>query len=488
MKNSIFILHFLFPVLLFAVPDQLPENMRPEYGDSLDMILPETDYFGKAKHPQITPYDPFRSSEAWFGPSAAQVSGLTETQQVILDDMSDREIVRYGSLPTVAITYGRMVSILLMRNGKILLPKNSEIIPPPEALVQVVIAKRSPYIYLQAKEGVVFPDNYNFTHMFIPVDIDGVPVQFQVRLEVVAPRSNSLKPMKILDMVGPFPNVYSRDSVKGSVSPVGSEYSGDARQAFLDAGLPDIGSVGVGTVTSTPSGPFSPSGRVVGGGGVGSVSYYLDSGSPVPVRQALSRQEVREYFPTMVEMAKLYERAVMDGVEGYTDREIVKFRPASVLNGRVVSGLLPAFRNPADGQLYYLPWGYYYPEYDAIVYELVFKNESEKPLWWNYSLLKVLFGFGSVNSSGIEGPQNITVVSPESYEKTPVGEFNTLWVLVQGKGINPVSTPVRFLFPPSGEVPLIPVLSSGRKPVRNLGIEYVEGTTLMLEGSSASEN
>jgi len=204
-------------------------------------------------------------------------------------------------------------------------------------------------------------------------------------------------------------------------------------------------------------------GRATGGASgtaAGGQGYVFHGVGPTPLRAPFTRDEVRTLFPTMIEMAKLYEQAVYDGAPGYSKDNIVRFRPKSVKDGRVVSEKIPAFKNPLDGQIYYLPWGYYFPEYDAIVYELVFQNLTSRELWFDYALLKVLFGFDRSGDKAPRGPRSV-VVSPESSEVTPPGRYNTFWVLAQGAGVHPLNTPVRFLFP-RGDVSKRLVYGEGR--------------------------
>lgn len=396
------------------VPEQLPATMRPASASQTPNALRPVDYFGAVRNPRLEVYDPYGSPLFKEGRDtiAEQLpDGL------VLRDLSHRHVVRFGSLPTVAVTSGRAVSVLMLRNGKIIIPKFADIVPPPDGMVQVLPVKHSPYLYFQAREGAVFPANYNYTHVFIPMELEKRPVQFQIRLKVVRPDSDELAPLVMLDMVGDFPDVQDESRPSSAAD--------------------DDGAVGIagGRRFQKPDYVFSASG---------------DHGAgPTPVSPPFSREEVRNYFPTMIEMAKIYEQAVHDGASGYSPRDIVRFRPMSVKGGEVVSGKIPAFRNPVDGQVYFLPWGYYFPQYDAIVYELVLQNRTSRDLWFDYALLKVLFGFDKPADRLPRGPKSV-VVSPESYEVTPAGRYNTFWVLVQGTGVYPVTTPVRFLFPNGG--------------------------------------
>jgi hypothetical protein len=324
-----------------------------------------------------------------------------------------------------------------MRNGKIIVPKFAGIVPPPEGMVQVIPVKGSPYLYFQARDNPVFPGNFNYTHVFIPMDLEGRPIQFQIRLKLVKPDSDELVPLVLLDMVGDFPEVFddagSPAPVEGDGSnqPVPAQQQGQMQQPRAA----QSSQASQGAVNDAMSQQHLPDYQFLGYG-------------PTPVRPPFTREEVRKYFPTMIEMAKLYEQAVYDGAPGYTPKDIIRFRPKSMKDGKVISDKIPAFRNPVDGQVYFLPWGYYFPQYDAVVYELVFRNETSGDLWFDYALLKVLFGFDKPADTPPGGPKS-AVVSPETYEVTPAGRYNTFWVLVQGHGIYPVTTPVRFLFPSS---------------------------------------
>jgi hypothetical protein len=422
------------------VPEVLPDTMRPAKGAEVPNELRPTDYFGRVQNPRLEAYDPYRSA---FYREGRDTSVDRIPDGSVLRDLSHRYVVRYGSLPTVAVTSGRAVSVLLMRNGRIIVPKFADIVPPPEDMVQVIPVKKSPYLYFQANEYAVFPDDFNYTHVFIPMDLEGRPIQFQIRLKIVRPASAELVPMVILDMVGDFPDVLNE---AGGVEP-----SSSSRVEAADAAV---------------------AGAVAAAAGYERNAYVFHGAGPTPVAAPFTREETRLYFPTMVEMAKLYEQAVYDEAPGYSKKDIVRFRPVSVKDNVVVSDKVIAFRNPGDGQIYYLPWGYYFPNYDAVVYELVFQNQTSKDLWFDYSLLKVLFGFDRVTDASPRGPKSV-VVSPEVSEVTPAGRYNTLWVLVQGTGAYAVTAPVRFLFPKSTVVQ-----SQGN--VRPLS--YGEGSVISVQG------
>ncbi|WP_145928547.1 hypothetical protein OH491_23925 [Termitidicoccus mucosus] len=438
MNRKIYIWFFLTasPMLWLAgqpreVPATLPAPMRPVKSTETPVDLRPVDYFGKVKAPLLEAYDPMRSA---FFQEGRDASAERLPEGRVLRDLSRRQILRYGSLPTVAITEGRAVSVLLMRNGYIVKPAAAGLVPPPESMVQVITMPDSPYLYFQANAQAVFPENFRYTHVFIPLELEGRPVQFQIRLKIVRPSSEEILPLVILDMVGGFPDVM-------------------APQAAVPSALSGSGGAGPdGVFPTNSSGPFVanrvPDGASVPGyaGAGGMNSYVFGSRGPTPLYAPFQRGEVREYFPTMIEMIHLYEQAVFDRADGYSSENLVRFRPKSVMDGRVVDGPVSGFVNPEDRQTYWLLWGYWFPEYDAVVYELSVRNLSPGTLWWDFGLLKVLWGFDTPETPAPGGPRSV-VVSLEGAEETDAGRFNTLWILSQGAGIHPVNTPVRFMFP-----------------------------------------
>ena len=411
MRISPFLILFFSAVSLRAqsdvvdIPAVAPATMGGRMS-SRPNSMRDTDYFGRVKSPRLEASDPYDSAQMIQGrdPSSETLPGSSGK---ILEDVSKKIVIQYGSNPTVSITYGQAVSILLMRQGKVIMPSRATagITPAPSELVTTNTQENSPYIYVTAKSGQVFPaGNYPYTEMYVSVSVDGHPVQYQIRLKAVGPQDPSLRPLVMLDLVGELPEAYADAStVSGAVG--GSVQEHPTASSGVDA------------------------------------AYVLGSNSPASVKPPLTRTQIRKFMPTMIEMAKLYPSAVYDHAPGYTPNDIVAFSPASVKDGEIVRGRVPSFRNPLDGQAYHLVAGFYFPQYDALLYEVAFMNTGTHDLWWNFSLTKLLFGLG-----GIDDAVPVTAASPEFFEVTPVGKKNILWILLQGHGILP-SSAVRLVFP-----------------------------------------
>ena len=440
MSAKFFIFFILFvPVVGFCqtISDRLKSNFSPQ---DVPMELPknvsnvqrvpnelkQTNFFGEIKHPDMEYYDPYDSARTKEGRDT-----LSEQLPVgrVLEDMSHRQLVRFGSQATVPVTFGRPVAVLLMKDGKVVFPPKTSIVGVSDQVLEVTVVPGSPYIYFQIKQNVVFPDNYPYTDVFIPVVIDGRPFQYQIRLEVVSPRSPKLVPLNIVDLVD------------GADSP---EYS----PAFSPKGAANNSSKGssnqksVSEVSSDVH--FSQTSKN---------EYEMGSSSAVPLRPPFSRDVFRPLISTMLEMVQLYQSAVRDHAHGYTPEDIVRSRVSSIKDGTIVRDSIPAFRNPNDSQLYAVPWVYYFRKYDTLIYQMEFQNKTERSLWFDYSLLRMVLGF-----DGVETARAVTVASPGKYESTPSGESNIVWVVLQGQGVMP-STPVRFMFPPSGFGQLRPRVS-----------------------------
>jgi hypothetical protein len=152
-----------------------------------------------------------------------------------------------------------------------------------------------------------------------------------------------------------------------------------------------------------------------------------------------SDEGISKYFPAMIGKALDYEEAVAARADGYDPASIYRFRPTTVKDGKIPEGI-PVFRNPVDGQRYFLNYAYHFPRKDAVLYELVMKNRGLTEVWFDYNNLRFVQG-----NKGLSQSILATAVSPD-YETTAPGVTNSIWVLIQGAGWLP-QDPVRVIFP-----------------------------------------
>ena len=378
-------------------------------------VLSPKDFFGRVYNPAADYYDPYDSSLKYDG----RPRGPGETPAVP-EQVLALEVKPY-SFPEIAVAEETWVTLVLMRDGEIVLPQR--LLAGSEDILQVRPSSlaESPYVYLRAAPGRT-ESNGNFLRTTLDVEVRGADAKvynYKFKVKVVPQNDKSFAPTVKVDLVNPaLPAVFG-----GAGSRFAPEAADDTRSVPFTSGPTNRETLGSGAPAKRD---FAGSNRYT-------------------VRQAFTRDEVRRYFPIMVGMAKAFADATAAGAPGYGRDQILPFAPSTAVAGRKVDrSTVPAFRNPADNQVYFLSQGFFFPKYDAILYALTFRNRSRETLWFNYAYLGLVPGFEPSSQS-----ISPTVVSPEFGETTPPGAVNTLWILVQGRGWQP-ETPVRLAFPPAG--------------------------------------
>ena len=398
-----------------TVPVPGPESLdmnRPS--SEYPAILAPQDFFGRTKRPSTAFADPFNSSLLVDGNPSAPGDKPT------LPERSKSIEIQPWSMQTISVAEEVWVTMILMRDGEMVYPRSQLVGSDKIIEVQRSAVKESPYLYLRARDGCTdLSGNYLRTTLDIEV-IDKAQRVFVYKFDVqVVPinHPNYSPTLKVNMVKTELPPVYGRE---------GSRYAEE--KAAANTPLASR----AGGLTRDQSTLFQPGSAAVADG------------------RKFTRADVRTLLPIMIGMAKAYDEAVAANAQGYGPRDIRPFQPCTVApdpTGRpsLIKGKVPAFRNPYDGQTYFVLRSYFFPRYDAILYDVSFKNTSSETLWWNYSDLQIVPGFEPSNRG--EQP---TVVSPEMGETTPPGKINTLWVLVQGRGWEDTSTPIRLRFPPMG--------------------------------------
>lgn len=417
-----------------VVDNRVLDSTRPTNGGPA--LLAPKDFFGRAYNPEASYYDPFNSALTRDGlPSA------TGDKPFLPDDSGYIQVQSF-TVPDISVAEEVWVTLILMRDGEIVYPRAQ--LPGSTGILEVRRSevKESPYLYLQAVQGrTELNGQFIQTSLDIEVvDRSGKTFDYKFKVKVVPASDRSFKPTIKVDLVDQkLPPIYGAS---------GSRYSPEETRTSAPA-------VPTPSQATRSSKSYSP----------GSVQF-TDG-------RKFTREDKRKYFPVMIGMAKAYSEAIAAGAKGYGPNDIIRFQPSTIIDGRPTAGTVPAFRNSYDGQTYYLLRGYFFPRYDAMLYELSFKNSSNETLWWDYSLLRIVPGF-EPSTQQVEP----TVISPEYGETTPPGRVNTIWVLLQGRSWLP-NTPVRFAFPPMG-------MESRRAPVvqpHNSTPEPAASPRLSLMGS-----
>lgn len=383
-------------------------------------VLKPKDFFGRSYQPSADYYDPFNNN--------LQRAGLPSGpgDKAVIQDNSAYIQVEPFSVAEISVAEEFWVTLVLMRDGELVFPRAKLV--GEEGILQVKRSSEesSPYLYLRAAPGrTELAGNYLMTTLDVEV-LDKVGnnkvLVYKFKVRVVPASDKSLSPTVKVDMVNAkLPPVFGTSGSRA-------------------APIADASAAAVQVKSSMPSskpaaGRFSP-------GSAG----FSDG-------RKFTREDTREYFPLMIGMAKAYDEAVAANSPGYSANDIIRFIPATVSDRQIIRGKVPAFDNAFDGQRYFVMGGYFFPRYDAILYEVTWRNRSSETTWWDYSLLRVVPGAEPSYQQVIP-----TVVSPEYGETTPPDAVNTLWVLVQGNGWTP-ETPIRLAFPnrgmDNGRVPLV---------------------------------
>ncbi len=387
-------------------------NQDPKATPGTAALLAPKDFFGRVYKPNVDYYDPYNSSLAVDGHPVGPGD-----KPALPDQVADLETNPY-SWAEIPVAQEMWVTLQLMREGETVFPKNR--LPGSEKILQIqrMPDPNSPYLYLR---GGPHTTNLNGSPETTTLDLevedkDHHVYDYKLKVKVVPYGDPSLKPFVRVNMVNAqLPPVYGAE---------GSRYAPET--AATPNSTPDAQHQLFGTARVAQS----------GGGTAASVSY---SGT-----RPFTHEETRRFMPIMIGMAKAYDEAVKARAKGYGTTSVLRFQPSTVKNGQPTRNAIPGFKNPYDGQTYFLINGYYFPKYHAILYELSFKNQSDRTIYWDYSLLRLIPGFEPSYQT-----VKPTAVSPEYGEDTPPNGVNTLWVLCQAKGWLPV-TPIRLAFPESG--------------------------------------
>jgi hypothetical protein len=376
-----------------------------------------TDYFGKIQTPPSTDRsgkpntpipDPFLSPLLKDGktnvpltPEAQAAQNLRESRQAAAglygqdtpeQDRSVHLNVVSGSYVQVLITTDHAVKLSVLRNGEVVRPTN--IIVGNNEFVQYVFSDSSPYIYVSAK--VALPGQT--TDMFIETHEDGRVQTYVLKLICVEPDKVVFD--VLLDLTND--NTPYMEGKPGSREAIEAEREVRDRIAAISAGQG-------GTFTGVEA-PWS-----------------LNNGAPPKAGQpgsgfqtrTFSRDDIRKFFPRMVQMAKAYDDAKF--IEANGGRQI--YSDAQIRKGAVQD---KKFIDPLTNDSWILrPW--FFPQMDAIVIEAAQYNPNNRPSGWSYNLIKWRIGedYQTYDS---------TAAFPEQPAALP-GKINRVWILLQGYNI-----------------------------------------------------
>lgn len=387
----------------------------------------ETDYYGNLKEapefdketnsPKIEIPDPYGTALFRDGKTdvaldsksmaAKAYSKAEEDEARRVADLRNRDkSVRLdlitGQRETVLVAPDHYVQLILLMDGEVVKPTNVTAGNPEMVDIKVNVDK-SPYIYISAASAVVEENGRLVeqpTNLFIETTQNGRVQTYPLRLVVTEPKN--ITEQIILNLVGDnTPPLRggegSREDDKKKQDLAQLQLAGSARPGDLSAGN-----------TWSPDGDSAKAG---------------EPGTGHETRQ-FSRDDVRSFLPTMIQMAKAYDDAkFIESKEGrviYNDQEIQKGAAG-----------LGSYRDPVSGDVWTVrPW--FFPRYDSILLEVVQYNPGSSSSGWNFALLKFRVG----KEPGAAGPRlyDVTGVSPEAPTALP-NKGNKIWALLQGHNL-----------------------------------------------------
>ena len=298
-----------------------------------------------------------------------------------------------GSYVQVLITTDHAVQLSVLRNGEVVRPTNI-ILGSNEFVQYVYNGESSPYIYVSAK--VALPGQT--TDMFIETHEDGRVQTYVLKLICVEPSK------VVFDVLLDLTN----DNTPYIQGRAGSREAIEA-QKEVQTHIANIASAQGGNFNGFEA-PWSPNNTASPKGGT--------PGSGFQTRK-FSRDDIRKYFPRMVQMAKAYDDAKFIEANGgriiYTDAQIQK---GAVQEKKFIDPL-------TEDSWIMRPW--FFPTMDAIVMEAVQYNPNNRPSGWSYNLIKWRIGDDYQT-------YDTTAAFPESPAALP-GKNNRVWLLIQGNNI-----------------------------------------------------
>jgi hypothetical protein len=390
------------------------------------LAMEETDFFGKAS-PKVGFYDPLNSGLTQEG-KAVEIGQVPSTEV----DVSYVHSVNSGSMPQVVIVPDNATRLVLLKNGKAVFPKR--VIPASKEMYQVITSPDSPYIYLMANDIAYDPNRPVYSNLFIEADLGDRILTYQMRLVVRSPNHPDFREIRAFDLIDDHSPGFFDENGNKLATPSSSIKNMIGAWDSMPISTPTVAQIpeSMPSSLSETSEPWWD--------GMAQRDNDLNLRNQSAMVKDFTDEEIAKYFPAMIGQALDYEKAISVQAEGYEPENIQKFRPTTINRGRILEGKMPVFRNPVDGQRYYLNYAYFFPTKDAVLYELVMKNESLNNVGFDYDYIRLVRGSGSLQDS-----VSPTAVSPD-YQITPPGVRNSIWILVQGQQWLPVD-PVKVIFP-----------------------------------------
>ena len=411
------------------VPNSRDLGVKDTAISDYPLALGETDFFGKAS-PNVGFSDPFNSGLTKDGKSV-EMGQVPDTEV----DVSYIHSVNSGSMPQVVIVPDNATRLVLLKNGKAVFPKR--VVPASKEMYTVITSSDSPYIYLMANDIAYDPDRPVYSNLFIEADVGDRILTYQMRLVIRSLNHPEFREIREFDLIDDHSPGFFKDE-----DPYSSKGLGGIPSVKNMAGIWDQIPKSEPVISELPISLPSKVSETTEPwwDNVTQNDSEVRARRNAKMVKSFTDEDIAKYFPAMIGQALDYEKATAVQAKGYEPENIQRFRPTTVKKGKVLDGKVPVFRNPVDGQKYYLNYSYFFPLKDAMLYELVMKNESLNNVGFDYDYIRLVTGNGRLKDSVLP-----TAVSPD-YQLTPPGVKNSIWILIQGNQWLP-SDPIRIIFP-----------------------------------------
>jgi len=294
-------------------------------------------------------------------------------------DASVRADISSGQPVPVLIAPEHFTQLSFLRDGEIVYP--TRIYAAQPELVTIEKQDGSPYLYIQATtllEGQP-------TNLFVETQEDGRIQTYVINLTVTTPENTreQVAINLINDLTPP---------IRGGI---GSEEERRKNAASL-----------LGLTPTTKAGGRSET-KIFPGG----------------VHRKFTREDVKRYLNTMIEMAERYPQAKQ--IEKETGKIIYRDTDISAYPGGKVT-----YVDPVDRTLWNVREVWFFPKYDAILLGVTCYNPTEVVSIWDYSQMR-----WRANQSN---PIEATAASPVAMQTLPKNT-NVIWYLIQGDRIDPLA-------------------------------------------------
>lgn len=297
-------------------------------------------------------------------------------------DQSIRKNIISGEPVQILIAPDHYVQLTFMKDGEIVFPRRAY--PAEPQLLVIRKEEGSPFLYIKAS---VMMENQT-TNLFVETEEDGRVQTYVLNLRVTKPKDirEQVQVNLVNDLTPP---------IRGGT---GSEAERARAQREALNLQPTIGPDGA--MTSTPK--------------IG----------PGNVHRRFTREDVKMYFNTMIQMAQQYGEA--KEIERQTGR--ITYRDSDIMP---YPGSKVTYVDPIDGCQWRIREIWYFPRYDAVLLGTVCYNPTAKTSMWDYSQMK-----WRVDNS--QQRFDTTSAAPVSMQ-TPSKKTNVVWYLLQGYRIDPMA-------------------------------------------------